>query len=598
MFNKTTFGVALLILTIVVGQNDKPLTAQIDTSKRRQETNTQPVDLSPNKWPAGELDRYLKIHKVIGNDNKTASSQKAVIAGTTGGPAVRAGMEAMRQGGSAVDGALTASLAQITLSQGAWNSYAGIMTMIYYDASIGEIHSMNAGYNTILAEDDPLTIPDKAGGRTVLVPGYMAGVQAAHNRFGRLPFDQLFVPAIYFAKDGFELTSLNESMMNARADVLSRLPETKKLYTDKSTGKFFQKDQLFKQPELATTLENVSNRGAAYMYTGDWAQKLVKVVQANGGKISDEDLKRYKVQWTQPLRTNYRDVEIVLPGLPADGGIHVAEALNLIDASKLNKQEHYSKSPEAFFWLSQINTAFAQSYFPTSTLKAIFGKETSKQDRTTKEFAESLWQKMRADEFPLTKVPKEKINGHSDAIVAIDQWGNVAALVHTINTSAWGHTGINIDGISIPDSAAIQKEAVQRAGPGNRLPEMTEPLLILKNGKPVAAFSSIGAGLHACTVCTLTNFLDFNQDLRSAIQSPSMHLPEFDAFGNATQVVRKGDFSNEMIESLRKMGLKIKEVPKSERAQWGYVIGATIDQETGQRSAVSTSSFNAPAIGD
>ena len=132
--------------------------------------------------------------------------------------------------------------------QGAWNSYAGIMTMIYYDASTGEIHSMNAGYNTILAEDDPLTIPDKASGRTVLVPGYMAGVQAAHDRFGRLPFDQLFVPAIYFAKDGFELTSLNESMMNARTDVLSRLPTTKKLYTDKSTGKFFQKDQLFKQP--------------------------------------------------------------------------------------------------------------------------------------------------------------------------------------------------------------------------------------------------------------------------------------------------------------------------------------------------------------
>ena len=68
MFNKTTFGVALSILAIVVGQNDKPLTAQIDTSTKRQETNTQPVDLSPNKWPAGELDRYLKIHKVIGNE--------------------------------------------------------------------------------------------------------------------------------------------------------------------------------------------------------------------------------------------------------------------------------------------------------------------------------------------------------------------------------------------------------------------------------------------------------------------------------------------------------------------------------------------------
>src|SRR5262245_51979115 len=81
-------------------------------------------------------------------------------------------------------------------------SYAGILTMLYYDAASKKVYSLNACYNTVLEEKDPFTIPkgDKPSGRTALVPGFFAGAQAAHNRFGKLPFASLFEPAIYLAR--------------------------------------------------------------------------------------------------------------------------------------------------------------------------------------------------------------------------------------------------------------------------------------------------------------------------------------------------------------------------------------------------------------
>ena len=112
-----------------------------------------------------------------------------MIAGTSGPLAVHAGLEALRRGGSAADAALTTALAQVALTAGSTVSYAGIMTVVYYDASTAQTYTLNAGYNTVQEEKDPGTIPTigSHSGRTALVPGFMAGVQALHDRFGRLP---------------------------------------------------------------------------------------------------------------------------------------------------------------------------------------------------------------------------------------------------------------------------------------------------------------------------------------------------------------------------------------------------------------------------
>jgi len=284
---------------------------------------SEAVNLSPEVWPDGELEKYFMLNSTVDRPHPMGVGGRGMIVGTTGAPAVRAGLEALKQGGSAADAAMTAALGQIALAAGCWVSYAGIMTMVYYEAETGRVYSMHAGYSTVQEEKEPMTIP-KSGtpsGRTALVPGFMAGVQAAHDRFGKLPFGQLFQPAIYFAQQGFVIEPLLGYRLEQRKDVLSRLPETKKIFT-KENGAFYQEGDLLKQRTVAETLKKIAAQGAAYMYTGEWAKKFVEAVRKEDGRMTLKDLEDYEVIWNEPAHTRFRDYDAYSLGFSSQGGVN------------------------------------------------------------------------------------------------------------------------------------------------------------------------------------------------------------------------------------------------------------------------------------
>src|SRR5262245_36609866 len=169
-----------------------------------QSRQTTGVRMSPDTWPPGELEKYWRLQRDYRRPHPAVESARGMVAVTHDAISARIGLEALRQGGSAADAALATSLAQIALDAGAPTSYAGILTMVYYDAASKKVYSLNAGYNTVLEEREPLTIPGggKPSGRTALVPGFFAGVQAAHDRFGKLPFASLFDLAMYLDEQG------------------------------------------------------------------------------------------------------------------------------------------------------------------------------------------------------------------------------------------------------------------------------------------------------------------------------------------------------------------------------------------------------------
>ncbi|MBE0712178.1 MAG: gamma-glutamyltransferase [Candidatus Aminicenantes bacterium] len=574
------------------------------------------VDLSPKKWGAGELEIYNWLNKQFGLQNVLAEGKNGVIAGTTSASAERAGLEVLRQGGSAADAVLATSLAQITLAMGSWVSYAGIMTMVYFDAGSGRFYNLNAGFNTVAGEDDPETIPAQTNvlsprpdaeihpsGRTALVPGYMAGVQAAHKRFGKLPFKDLFAPAIYYAERGFKLTPFHGGLVKLRQKVLSRLPETKAVFT-KPDGSWVAEGDLFKQPELAVTLRRIADRGADYMYTGEWGRKFVEAVRRDGGRMTMDDLEKYNVIWSDPLEISYGGYKIYAPGLPAQGGVHVAEALNVASQAGLSGMGHYSESARAFFWLNQITNLMVLSFMPEQTVSQLLGgADGSLAARTGVEHARRVWSLMSSGRFPLTKVPVSEEPRHSDAIVAIDRWGNVAAIVHTSNTAVWGTTGIFVDGVSVPDPAAFQQRLISQTGPGKRLPDPTEPLIIAKDGKPVAALSSIGAGLHQKTISVLLNLMDFDMSIKQAIDAPGLNSPKYEADGSNKPQVFERDFCGHLLAAVKKLGLEVAVVPNALTSTVprgyvisGYAVGAAIDPKGGYK-AVATDSLNGRALG-
>ena len=210
-----------------------------------------------------------------------AEGQSGMVVGLTGQQAVHAGLGILKQGGTAADAAMATAMSQVVEVAGSYISFAGIMSMTYYDAASGKVHFLNACYNTPSGEKDPLSIPKlnpytlkgNPSGRTALVPGFMAGVEAAHARFGKLPFAKLFEPAIALADEGFRIDPVLAGFIKHRKEVLSRLPATKRVFT-KENGKLYDQGDLFRQPELAKTLRQVSLKGTSFLYEGDWATAI------------------------------------------------------------------------------------------------------------------------------------------------------------------------------------------------------------------------------------------------------------------------------------------------------------------------------------
>lgn len=161
--------------------------------------------LSPAHWPTGELEKYTQLDLDGTRPKPLVTSSRAIVAGLLGARAVHSATQALKEGGNALDAALLGALTKITLSAGEFVSFAGILGVAYYDARTKQTYYLNAGYDRPSQELDPLTIPkgENPSGRSVLVPGFMAGAEVAHQRFGKLPFSALFEPAIFFADNGF-----------------------------------------------------------------------------------------------------------------------------------------------------------------------------------------------------------------------------------------------------------------------------------------------------------------------------------------------------------------------------------------------------------
>ena len=557
------------------------------------------VNLSPENWPQAEQDKYWQMNKLFNFYHPPAESVHGMIAVSSEAFASGIGLEALRQGGSAADAAMATALAQIALTAGSAVSYAGILSMVYYDAATQKVYSLNAGYNTLLGEKDPLSIPEpgKQSGRSALVPGFFAGVQAAHDRFGKLPFASLFEPAIYLAEKGFVMDRALSGRILSQKNFITRLPETMRVFT-KENGELYTAGDLFRQPQLAATLRKVATRGAGYIYQGEWAKKFVAAVRNEGGKVTLADMKAYRAIWSIPVQTSYHGYQVYSLGHPSIGGVNLIEALNLLEVADLKRYGHYTKSPEALYESIQICRAgFYFSPLPPEHLKAYAPElSLSPAARVKKQNARLLWQKMHEPGWKnmLEATPAEnKGSNHTASVIAVDANGNVAAIVHSSTTVGWGSTSIFVDGVSIPEPASYVQQQIARFKRGTRYPDHSNPVIVLKNRKPYLASGATGLGQHIATLNNLVNVLDFGMRLKTSIDTPNFMGPYMgiDLMRNLRlesqwdqEVFAAGEFAENVIEAVKAKGQAIKVLTTSEAwAQRSLLVAIQIDPKTGKR---------------
>ena len=310
-----------------------------------------------------------------------------------------------------------------------------------------------------------------------------------------------------------------------------------------------------------------------------------------------EDLADYRAMWVEPVRASHRDYELYANGLPDHGGVNTIEALRLYELSGLVDKGHFARSPESLFWMAQFHRVSMVNYLTPQVVKLLAPSlDLSLESRMKPETTTKMWNLTQQGQFRLAPAPLVDTPKHSDAIVAVDRWGNMAAVVHSINTVMWGKTGIVVDGVSVSDSASFQQNQIASTGAGERLPGPTNPLIVMKGGSPYLACSSMGSGLQLKTTQCLINVLDFGMSPKEAIEAPYLMFPEYSALGTVTQRVLKGAIEPSVLDRTRKLGLKIKELPQNSRYAQGLWVGITVDRKTGEYAAGSPDVTNGQAI--
>jgi gamma-glutamyltranspeptidase/glutathione hydrolase len=259
------------------------------------------------------------------------TSQRGIVAAEQ--PlAAQAGASVLAQGGSAADAAIAAS-AVMGVMQPMMNGMGGDLFAIEWDSKTGKVSGLNSsgwapeGLTLSYLRSKGLNDIPETGILSVSVPGCVMGWWELHQRFGKLPWKELFKPAIYYASHGFPIAQWNSMYWPAYANVLKKDEEAKRVYLP--GGQPPKLGEVFRNPEYAKALELVANEGERAFYEGGIARAIVKTSQELGGVISLQDLSEYKAEWVTPIETDYRGWKVFeIP--PNSQGIAALEMLNIM----------------------------------------------------------------------------------------------------------------------------------------------------------------------------------------------------------------------------------------------------------------------------
>jgi gamma-glutamyltranspeptidase/glutathione hydrolase len=247
--------------------------------------------------------------------------------------ASQAGARVLEQGGSAIDAGIAAN-AVLGVGEPMMNGIGGDLFAIYWESKTGKLYGLNAsGWAPKALTIDHLeakgvqTMP-QIGIDSVTVPGAVDGWTKLHDRFGKLPWSQLFQSAIFYAKNGYAIPELVHSYWEGAVPNLKTNAESRRVYLP--DGKEPALGQIFRNPELAAALTLIANQGETAFYKGAIAQAILKSSDELGGTMTADDLSQYSAEWVEPISTTYRDWTVY--ELPPNGdGMAALEMLNIMD---------------------------------------------------------------------------------------------------------------------------------------------------------------------------------------------------------------------------------------------------------------------------
>lgn len=380
---------------------------------------------------------------------------------------------------------------------------------------------------------------------SVGVPGTLAGLNSALEKYGTMKLEDVMKPAIKIAREGFPATKTLNSIVLDKYDVVSNSKELSKLYL--KNGLPVEEETVIKNEKLAETYKRIALEGIKVFYEGDIADSIAA---KTNNHVSVEDLKNYKVQSKQPVIGEYKGYKIVTTA-PPSGAANLIELLNILENFDLDKLGHNS---------AEYIDVLAKAIALIQIDKFNYMGDPDYEKVPVEKLTDKAYAKTAAD-FISDCDPIFEWNGLEEnnsesssttSLTVVDNQGNFVSLTQSINL--FFGSGIVADGILLNnhlgnfDATPGNKNSI---APGKRPVSSISPTILLKDGKPFLTIGTPGGSRIIGTLAQIiVNIIDFNMTLEEAIDAPRIHRSK-------TILHLEGGISDDVRAALEKKGHKL-----------------------------------------
>jgi len=520
---------------------------------------------------------------------KTAKNGMVVSVSTI---ASQVGVNILRKGGNAVDAAVAVGFALAVTYPYAGNIGGGGFMVLHlkngknttidfrekapFLASKNMYLDRFGNYNPKLSRE---------GTTSAGVPGSVAGLIFALQKYGTMSLAEVIEPAIKLAQNGWKINSLTAEKFENYLPTFKKYPATFDKFT--KYGKPYLEGDVFKQPDLARTLELIKEKGSDGFYKGKIAKLLIETIKSMGGYITQADLDKYTPVERKPIIGSYRGYKIVSMPPPSSGGIALVELLNILENFKFNTND-WGSSKYIHRIVEAMKYVFADrtSYLGDSDFYPV-----PEQGLISKKYAKTIFNKIGDKAVPADKITAGKPMDYKESTETThysvyDKNGNAVSVTTTLN-SAFG-SKIVVDGAGFllnnemddfsakpgtPNQFGLRGSEANSIQPGKRMLSSMTPTIVLKDDLPYLVIGSPGGSTIITVVLqVIMNSIDFNMNIQEAIDAPRIHnqwLPDLIFY-------EKYAIVNDVKENLIKMGYKFADMHSKFRIL-GIAEGIMID---------------------
>lgn len=489
-------------------------------------------------------DRYYGRSMVVTDKGIVATSQ--VLAS-------QAGAQILQQGGSAIDAAIAAN-AVLGVTEPMMNGLGGDLFLLYWDAKAGKLYGLNAsGWAPKKLSVEFLrrlgmnSMPEN-GIHSVTVPGAVDGWNQAHQRFGRLPWKELFSPAIYYADHGFAVPEIIHDYWVMGKSTLKTNPEAQRVYLP--GGGAPEIGSMFSNPDLAKTLRMVAEGGRDVFYRGEIAQAILKTSASLGGTMEAGDLTEFSSEWVEPISIQYRGWQVY--ELPPNGqGMAALEMLNIMATFPADK-EGPQETAELHKKIEAMKLAYTDLYrydadprFAEVPVKGLLSREY------TEERAR-LIDPARAN---CAAASGRTAKSDTTYLAVVDKDGNIASMIQSIYDYFGSGVVVNGFGFALQNRGALfvlDPSHPDVLAPRKR-PFHTIIPAFMERGDMHIGFGIMGGSnqplAHAQFV---SNIVDYDMNIQGALEAPRFTIPDTGDRKIGCNILIESRVKPEVLEQLKK----------------------------------------------